>query len=167
MQLQFIDERAVGPKERRLIRSHVMRGRNAGRPRPSRRKQNDAVDVKRRPRVLERQELEHHSASCVPVDHTRNLRLNRVFCNDLTPLPFPEQMDLKSQNLIHQCKNAAHKFFGCHKSSNNPIGFTALVETVYPPRFCSKLDVTNYIWFQYALLDKACQYTTLGRRSQC
>lgn len=36
MLLQFVNDTAIGPEERRLIRSHVMRGKNAGRPRPPR-----------------------------------------------------------------------------------------------------------------------------------
>jgi hypothetical protein len=38
MLLQFITETPTGPKERHLIRSHVMKGKNLGKPRPSRRK---------------------------------------------------------------------------------------------------------------------------------
>jgi hypothetical protein len=39
MLLQFITDAAIGPKERRLIRSHVMKGKNAGRTRLGRGRQ--------------------------------------------------------------------------------------------------------------------------------
>lgn len=47
MTLQFIHQSAIGtgPSEvdRRIIRSHVMRGKNAGRPRQSTRKQKKSI----------------------------------------------------------------------------------------------------------------------------
>jgi hypothetical protein len=38
MLLQFVTEPTIGPKERRSIRSHVMKGKNAGKPRPARKR---------------------------------------------------------------------------------------------------------------------------------
>lgn len=38
MLLQFITETPTGPKERHLIRSHVMKGKNLGKPRPTRKR---------------------------------------------------------------------------------------------------------------------------------
>jgi hypothetical protein len=38
MLLQFVTDATIGPKERRLIRSHVMKGKNAGKPRPARKR---------------------------------------------------------------------------------------------------------------------------------
>jgi hypothetical protein len=38
MLLQFVTDPTIGPKERRLIRAHVMKGKNAGKPRPARKR---------------------------------------------------------------------------------------------------------------------------------
>ena len=95
MTLQFIDQGAVGmgPSEsdRRIIRSHVMRGKNAGRPRPSTRKQSTIVHVKRvwtAPGIL-------GSGYSKPG--------RQLLWNDLCFTSFPQQLDSESTKLMHRC----------------------------------------------------------------
>ncbi len=95
MTLQFIDQGAIGigPSEsdRRIIRSHVMRGKNAGRPRQSTRKQTTIVHVKRVlafPRIL-------GSGYSKPG--------RQLLWNDLCLTSFPQQLDSESTKLMHRC----------------------------------------------------------------
>ena len=95
MTLQFIDQGAIGigPSEsdRRIIRSHVMRGKNAGRPRPSTRKQTTIVHGKRvrtAPGIL----------------GSGYSKLGRqLLWNDLCLTSFPQQLDSESTKLMHRC----------------------------------------------------------------
>ncbi len=95
MTLQFINQGVVGtaPSEsdRRIIRSHVMRGKNAGRPRQSRRKQATIVHVKR---VLT-------STGIVGPAYSKAGR--QLLWNDLCLTSFPQQLDSESTKLMHRC----------------------------------------------------------------
>ena len=93
--LQFIDQGAIGTgpskADRRIIRSHVMRGKNTGRPRPSTRKQTSIVHVKRVlafPRIL-------GSGYLTPG--------RQLLWNDLCLTSFPQQLDSESTKLMHRC----------------------------------------------------------------
>jgi len=95
MTLQFIHQGVLGicPSEsdRRIIRSHVMRGKNAGRPRQSTRKQTTIVRVKRIPafpRIL-------GSGYSKPG--------RQLLWNDLCLTSFPQQLDSESIKLMHRC----------------------------------------------------------------
>ncbi|KAL4937878.1 hypothetical protein BDV06DRAFT_202107 [Aspergillus oleicola] len=78
MVLQFIDHgpSGIGGSDRRIIRSHVMQGKNKGKPRRSTKKQIRAPV----PYVLPRQ----------------------VFWGDLCLTSFPQQLDSKSTALMHR-----------------------------------------------------------------
>ena len=95
MTLQFIDQSAIGiapsRSDRRIIRSHVMRGKNAGRPRQSTRKQTTIVHVKH---VLT-------SPGILGSGYARPGR--QVLWNDLCLTSFPQQLDSESTKLIHRC----------------------------------------------------------------
>ena len=95
MTLQFIDHgtRGIGPSEsdRRIIRSHVMRGKNVGRPRQSRKNQKTIVHVKR---VLD-------SPRVLGSEYSRPGR--QLLWNDLCLTSFPQQLDSESTKLLHRC----------------------------------------------------------------
>lgn len=106
MTLQFIDQGAIGigpsGSDRRIIRSHVMRGKNAGRPRQSTRKQTTNFHVKRVltvPRIL-------GSGYSIP-------GLGRkLLWNDLCLTSFPQQLDSESTKLMHRCQyNVLFSFY--------------------------------------------------------
>ncbi|KAL4867502.1 hypothetical protein BDV12DRAFT_120242 [Aspergillus spectabilis] len=85
MALQFIDHSpsGIGSFERRLIRSHVMQGKNKGKPRRSIKKQRNVAELKcalSAPYVIPRQ----------------------VFWGDLCLTSFPEQLDSESTALMHR-----------------------------------------------------------------
>ncbi|KAF2229725.1 hypothetical protein EV356DRAFT_455228 [Viridothelium virens] len=89
MAIQFIEQGSVGigKSERRIIRSHVMRGKNAGRPRPSRRRQTTDVHTKKG--VL--------TPPCTPAESPKSL-----LWNDLCLISFPQQLDSEATKLMHR-----------------------------------------------------------------
>ncbi|KAK0734720.1 hypothetical protein B0T26DRAFT_737273 [Lasiosphaeria miniovina] len=91
MVLQFIDQGAagIGLSERRLIRSHVMKGRNAGRPRQSSKKQTGVVHIRR----------------ILPMNPPPGVLMppctRPLSWNDLTFATFPGELDGESRRLMH------------------------------------------------------------------
>ena len=153
MTLQFIDQGTIGigPSEsdRRIIRSHVMRGKNAGRPRQSTRKQTTIVHVKRVlafPRIL-------GSGYSKPG--------RQLLWNDLCLTSFPQQLDSESTKLMHRCM---YSVLFLNPSTNSFIfayillsGFFDISDALFPPQFCSKFDMIKSIWVNYVLADEACE----------
>lgn len=98
MGLQFIDQKGapgadVTSAERRLIRSHVMKGKNAGRPRRSTKRQADLLCPVRR--VL--------TWSVPSVVVAPAARPGRLLWSDLSLTSFPQQLDSESTKLMHRC----------------------------------------------------------------
>ncbi|CAO2651712.1 Nn.00g042820.m01.CDS01 [Neocucurbitaria sp. VM-36] len=138
MHLQFITEPTIGAKERRLIRSHVMKGKNAGRPRPSRRTLHNttsAVDQGARDAILPKVDQMNRGVPEV-LYYKHNLGQKSILWNDLILPAFPEYVSTEQRKFIHQC-----------------LRITA--NTLYPQEFCSEVDLSQYIWFQYVLEDTA------------
>ena len=153
MTLQFIDQGAIGigPSEpnRRIIRSHVMRGKNAGRPRQSTRKQTPIVHAKR---VL-------ISPGIPGPGYSKPGR--QLLWNDLCLTSFPQQLDSESTKLMHRCMiqcfvfNLSATFFVFAYILLS--GFFDISDALFPPQFCSKFDMVKSIWVNYVLADKACE----------
>ena len=95
MTLQFINQGAIGtgPSEsdRRIIRSHVMRGKNAGRLRQSTRKQITTAHV---------QPIQN-STGTPEAAYSKPGR--QLLWNDLCLTSFPQQLDSESIKLMHRC----------------------------------------------------------------
>ncbi|KAF3804047.1 hypothetical protein GCG54_00007840 [Colletotrichum gloeosporioides] len=79
--LVFIEQNAagIGKFDRRALRSHVMRGKNAGRPRLSTRRQTNNAPIKRQLKMP-----------------------RRVFWNDFCLTSFPQELDSDSTRLMHR-----------------------------------------------------------------
>ncbi|KAH7313643.1 hypothetical protein B0I35DRAFT_276468 [Stachybotrys elegans] len=92
MKLQFIvqSEPGVSRSERRKIRSHVMRGKNAGRPRPTTKK---PVGLGHLRRTIT-------SWGNGPI--AGNSRPNPLLWSDLSLTVFPQQLDIESTKLMHR-----------------------------------------------------------------
>jgi hypothetical protein len=107
MPLQFIDATTGGREKRRLIRSHVMRGKNVGKTHPSRKRleQKDAaadypIRETDKPGVsgaLLPRRMVHHDK--------RLLGLKHLLWNDLSRISFPNKLDSSSRNLVRQCES--------------------------------------------------------------
>ncbi|KAK2615437.1 hypothetical protein N8I77_002191 [Diaporthe amygdali] len=138
MALQFIDQgggpgAGIGSAERRIIRSHVMKGKNAGRPRRSMRKQTTAsYPVKR---VL--------TWSAPSVVTASAARPRQLLWSDLSLTSFPQQLDSESTRLMHRW-------------------FFDISDELFPPQFCSKFDIIKSIWVNCILQDEAYFHSTLA-----
>ena len=154
MTLQFIDQGAIGigPSEsdRRIIRSHVMRGKNAGRPRPSRRKQTTTI-IHVKPAL---------TSPSIP--GSANSEPGRpLLWNDLCLTSFPQQLDSESTKLMHRCMYAVLPFNPSTTSFVSAYillaGFFDISDALFPPQFCSKFDMIKSIWVNSVLADEACE----------
>ena len=152
MTLQFINQGAIGigPSEsdRRIIRSHVMRGKNAGRPRQSTRKQTTNLHVKR---LLT-------STRILGPAYSKPGR--QLLWNDLCLTSFPQQLDSESIKLMHRCTYSV--LFSTHQllpssSLMHLSGFFDISDALFPPQFCSKFDMIKSIWVNCVLADEACE----------
>ena len=154
MALQFINQAAIGggpcDADRRIIRSHVMKGRNAGRPRRAKKK-STILHVKRIPNFSHLSALQSSKAG------------RPLLWNDLCLTSFPQQLDSESTKLMHRC--ASHVL---HQSTNYLLvfayvpfsGFFDISDALFPPQFCSKFDMIKSIWVNYILADEACELDT-------
>lgn len=102
MLLQFITASDIGPKERKLIRAHVMKGKNLGRPRRQRRGFRDTKPVADHPGVIAAK------AESLPVARDMNcgrtLGLIRLFWHDLSLTSFPYPIHSDSRKFVYQCE---------------------------------------------------------------
>jgi hypothetical protein len=93
MLLQFITERSIGPEERHIIRSHVMKGKNAGKSRSARRT------------LIHRSVRDHAAAtdSCPETSELmkHTLAWNRMLWNELTLASFPEHVGPETTKLVY------------------------------------------------------------------
>jgi hypothetical protein len=89
MALQFISQSpsGIGSSDRRIIRSHVMRGKNMGKQRRSATKQKTVVELKH---VLNAPK----SGYVMP---------RQVLWGDLCLTSFPQELDSGSTALMHRC----------------------------------------------------------------
>jgi hypothetical protein len=104
MQLQFIDHGSLGPVERKRIRSHVMKGKNAGRPRPSRKRQPVRQRVQC-PDVHDTAPV-HPEDWCEVQEYTRTLALKPLLWDDFALTSFPQPLSSRSRALLHKCRQA-------------------------------------------------------------
>jgi hypothetical protein len=95
MLLQFVSEPTIGPKERRLIRSHVMKGKNAGKPRPA------------RSRLIHRS-IEAPKCTANDVSDEcqlyakHSLSLPRLFWNELSLASYPCHLGPETEKFVYQ-----------------------------------------------------------------
>ncbi|OQD79656.1 hypothetical protein PENANT_c046G01367 [Penicillium antarcticum] len=88
MELQFIDQSLsrIGRSDRRIIRSHVMRGKNTGKQRRSTKKQRNFAEL--------------NSILCAPRFGYAIPR--QVLWSDLCATSFPQELDSQSMGLMHR-----------------------------------------------------------------
>jgi hypothetical protein len=98
MLLQFISEPTIGPRERRLIRSHVMKGKNIGKARQSKTK-----TLHQRDGTSQHMPKEHATEH---EDHVKHiLSLHRVFWNGLSLTSYPCDTTPELERLVYQRKH--------------------------------------------------------------
>lgn len=155
MTLQFIDQSAIGrgpsKSDRRIIRSHVMKGKNANKPRRSTKRATAITHVGRLPT------FPHRSRSGY-------LKIGRqLFWNDLCLTIFPQQLDSESTKLMHRCTYDYLRYYIDTLVSSSVFtnvfisGFFDISDALFPPQFCSKFDMIKSIWVNCILADEACE----------
>lgn len=107
MTLRFVDNALNGKERRKLIRSHVMQGKTAGKTYTSRK---GTRPVQRKEQVVSlTSDLSHNVHGWKYM-----LGLRRLLWNDLTLISFAEQLDYHSMNLVHSCKtHPGTRFLSC------------------------------------------------------
>lgn len=108
MHLQFINNSTLGPKERRVIRSHVMQGKNAGRTRPPKKKPTALAPIKRRLDRFESPECVNEDSWRMVHSYKRTLGLRQLLWDDLSLVSFPEGLTGQSRKLLHQSKQVSN-----------------------------------------------------------
>ncbi|KAH8898767.1 hypothetical protein GQ53DRAFT_836819 [Thozetella sp. PMI_491] len=142
MDLQFINHSAIGREQRRAIRSHVMKGKNAGRPRPPRRRP-DAIPTKPIWDQFRPQKCTNLDVAFMGQDPRRSLDLRPLLWNDMTLISFPQQLSSGSSSLLRQA-------------------FFIVGEELYPSKFCKKYDITDSVFVHYLLQDEAYFHSILA-----
>jgi hypothetical protein len=107
MTFQFITN-DIGARERRLIRSHVMIGKNAGRPRPSRQEKRDAATEQTTSRHVGTYKKHMTVATKQTFELFRPALFDRLVCNDLAFTEIAHQ-SAESIELLRQCKTTIHR----------------------------------------------------------
>jgi hypothetical protein len=99
MRVQFITEPTIGPKERRLIRSHVMKGKNAGKSRSSR-AQSIPRQHNQLPDALNDNSSDMNKLMEADFEHT--LPLNRLLWNDLSLTSYSLHISPATEDWVYQ-----------------------------------------------------------------
>ena len=109
MQIEFIDNASMSRKDRRLIRSHVMKGKNLGKTRAA------AAEGKRKKRQLPTEaptldvSVSNQQAGCLRAAiHTAPCGMNqlgsrRLLWYDFSLASFPKALNDQSRLLVHRC----------------------------------------------------------------
>ncbi|KAK8003548.1 SET domain-containing protein [Apiospora arundinis] len=136
MSFQFVDSTKVGRNERRLIRSHVMKGKNTGKSLPPRKRHRGTTPVKRTLDTSIVSTTKGMDPRLMVYGETRILELISLYWSDLSLISFAHELTPESRPLIHQW-------------------FTFVSQAMYPPQFCQKYDLVGTLWFGLALQDEA------------
>ncbi|KAI3392381.1 hypothetical protein diail_5769 [Diaporthe ilicicola] len=110
-----------------------MKGKNAGRPRRSTKRQTTLSHPIKR--VLA------WSAPAVVTESAAKPR--QLLWNDLSLTSFPQQLDSESTKLMHRW-------------------FFDISDELFPPQFCSKFDIIKSVWVNCILQDEAYFHSTLA-----
>jgi hypothetical protein len=157
MLLQFIVEPTIGRKDRRLIRSHVMKGKNAGKPRPPRK-----ALIKR---ATEPTTATVSGASCLRpselllLSYEHPLLLDRLLWNDLMIASFPECVSPETTKFVYHRMHATTSYHS-NFILTRFTGLSIVARICYPLEFCLEVNLSKYVWFTYVLEDKACMPPT-------
>ncbi|KAI0147002.1 hypothetical protein GGR57DRAFT_281483 [Xylariaceae sp. FL1272] len=151
MPLQFVDNSVIDPKARKLIRSHVMRGKNVGKTRSPRRKDpavvaREQVVAERKKAIAREGDKQNDVATDLVPSHRSIVAVTRNICNDRNLLHFPGTL-------------TSHNMFQLQQL------YFYLLDAICPPQFCSPTDLMGWIWFRMVFLDEAYFHITIATSS--
>jgi hypothetical protein len=149
MLLQFVDEPTIGPKERRLIRSHVMKGKNLGKKRAAR---SQLLH-----RSIEDPEVSVNNDTDEYQLHTKHiLSLPRLLWNELSLTSYPCHTSPGIDKFVFQRTLLSISVPSLVPLTNQAYADLRIISTaLYPSEFCTELNLSQYAWFQYILEDAA------------
>lgn len=104
MLLHFVSDPAIGAKERRLIRSHVMKGKNAGKPRPPR-------------KPLLHRELKAAISDLAARSERVNIKADQRLCphqplwNELSLTSYPYHIGPEKEKFVYQSQSQTSNFY--------------------------------------------------------
>ena len=95
MPFEFIDNSLIDLSARKKIRSHVMKEKNVGKKRPSRKKASRMEVKNTMPMVMPNIEVDVQNSLPSP---------SRQAGNELSLFPFPAELTFRSRGLVFKCK---------------------------------------------------------------
>ncbi|GAW18060.1 hypothetical protein ANO14919_075300 [Xylariales sp. No.14919] len=156
MPFQFVDQSDIkNTKERKLIRSHVMKGKNLGKKRPRREKRSEST--------AEKSTTAHRTGSAPSPSGNESalatsgrrtqcespvLAVTRQLANDFSLL-FPTK-GVASHTMLHLQQLCFY-----------------ILDVTSPAEFCRSTGVFEWIWFQLAFYNKAYFHCTIAIASAC
>jgi len=137
-----------------------MAGKNAGRPRPSRRKQQNGQHQDSR---------SCHRQSILDVANQGTDQrfpppiYDRLISHDLAFTQISNQSP-SNMKLLRECRVNAYIVPILNADSSLYIlGLVIIDKRLYPAEFCSRLDFMNYVWLQYVFYDEGCRLNSKDR----
>ncbi|KAI1290605.1 hypothetical protein F5Y03DRAFT_378096 [Xylaria venustula] len=156
MSFQFVDQSGIiNNSQRKLIRSHVMKGKNTGKKRSKREQQQQeqhiASTAANKSIVLRRGEINNLDESASTTHSQRGssiLAVTRQIAND--PSLLSSTKGIAPQTMFHLRQMSSY-----------------ILDVTSPPEFCQSTGVTEWIWFQLAFYNKAYFHCTVAIASAC
>ncbi|KAI1816352.1 hypothetical protein GGS20DRAFT_538637 [Poronia punctata] len=141
MSFQFVDNTVIDKRARKLIRSHVMKGKNVGKVREPRRKDLVRIDRTTNP------PYSYTKTHTADIQHDSILvKLTRQIGNDPTLLSCPVRPNPQSLAQVQQL-------------------FLFLLDIAQPKEFCRPTNVLGWMWFDLVFRDEAYFHCTMALTS--
>ncbi|KAI0427824.1 hypothetical protein F5Y09DRAFT_315168 [Xylaria sp. FL1042] len=152
MSFHFVDQSDINnKKERKLIRSHVMKGKNIGKKRLKKTQHSESTTNKSV--ILHGAGVGNESTSTTTLerlqcDDASILAVTRQIANDLSLLP--STREISPQTMFHIRQMSSY-----------------ILDISCPREFCQSTGVTEWIWFQLTFYNKAYFHCTVAIASAC
>lgn len=162
---EFVDNNVLDERRmRKLIRSHVMKGKNTGKKRPPKRLQKGADNGgdPSAPTGNSRWEVKDSRARQVAKIDQPVAAIRGLVGIEFSSIAFPLEVTPHMGHLIHACEHridlSCYSIYRLHRTVFSVIG-----QELYPPEFCRSIDFMKTVWFQYMVLDEACRSFSLKK----
>ena len=154
MPFEFVNNAAIDRNARKLIRSHVAKGRNVGKIRSSRRKQSSPV-VKIPKSICSTRDVgDAQDAGKDKAIH----EIERQVGDGLSVLSFPTQLTPRSRGLVQKGTAISNCAVDWNNFVDRQAVFSFISGPLYPPELGNAIDSAGAasMWIQYMFLDEAC-----------
>lgn len=139
MSFQFVENAKIDGQARRLIRSHVMKGKNVGKVIPRRTRK---IDPEVSP-CLANHAADLRTPTIRKSDAVGITSIPRTLGNSFSYFTFSCKLETYMRNLIYQIQFVTN-------------------QTVYPVEFCLPVNGLHHIWFQWVVNDEAFFHSALA-----